>query len=126
MLIISRCIHFLTDWVQDLLEYKKKHRVLKVRMLDGSVKTLMVDDSHTVAQLMITICSKIGQLSRFFKTKIIHKKKSAVGDILTQFEMNEYQILFNDALCCESHIQRRLDFVEHHSIKLMVRKGSSL
>jgi len=45
---------------QDLLEYKKKHRVLRVRMLDGSVKTLMVDDSHTVAQLMITVCSKIG------------------------------------------------------------------
>jgi len=45
---------------QDLLEYKKKHRVLRVKMLDGSVKTLMVDDSHTVAQLMITVCSKIG------------------------------------------------------------------
>jgi len=45
---------------QDLLEYKKKHRVLRVRMLDGSVKTLMVDDSQTVAQLMITVCSKIG------------------------------------------------------------------
>jgi len=29
-------------------------------MLDGSVKTLMVDDSHTVTQLMITVCSKIG------------------------------------------------------------------
>ena len=45
---------------QDLLEYKKKHRVLRVKMLDGSVKTLMVDDSHTVSQLMITVCSKIG------------------------------------------------------------------
>jgi len=45
---------------QDLLEYRKKHRVLRVRMLDGSVKTLMVDDSHTVTQLMITVCSKIG------------------------------------------------------------------
>ena len=45
---------------QDLLEYKKKHRVLRVKMLDGSVKTLMVDDSHTVAQLMFTVCVKIG------------------------------------------------------------------
>jgi len=39
-------------------------------MLDGSVKTMYVDDSHTVSQLMITICSKIGKIdicSRIFK-----------------------------------------------------------
>ena len=46
--------------LQDLLEYKKKQRILRVRMLDGTVKTLQVDDSHTCAQLMITICSRIG------------------------------------------------------------------
>ena len=51
--------------LQDLLEYKKKQRVLRVRMLDGSVKTLYVDDSRTVSQLMIAICSKIGQ-TKFF------------------------------------------------------------
>ena len=31
-------------------------------MLDGAIKTLQVDDSHTVDHLMITVCSKIGQL----------------------------------------------------------------
>jgi len=30
-------------------------------MLDGSVKTLQVDDSHTVNQLMVAICSRIGR-----------------------------------------------------------------
>ena len=44
----------------DLLEYKRKQRILRVKLLDDSVKTLQVDDSHTVAQLMITICSRIG------------------------------------------------------------------
>ncbi|KHJ45469.1 I/LWEQ domain protein [Trichuris suis] len=44
----------------DLLEYKKKLRTLKVRMLDGTVKTLMVDDSLPVGQLMIVICARIG------------------------------------------------------------------
>ncbi|KRZ04679.1 Talin-1 [Trichinella zimbabwensis] len=44
----------------DLLEYKKKIRTLKVRMLDGAVKTLMVDDSLPVGQLMIVICARIG------------------------------------------------------------------
>ncbi len=47
-------------FLQDLIEYKKKQRILRVRMLDGTVKTLQVDDSHTVSQLMITICSRIG------------------------------------------------------------------
>ncbi|XP_067653820.1 talin-1-like isoform X2 [Haliotis asinina] len=44
----------------DLLEYKKKQRILKVRTLDGALKTLQVDDSHTVGQLMITICTRMG------------------------------------------------------------------
>ena len=46
---------------QDLLEYKRKQRILRVKLLDDSVKTLQVDDSHTVASLMITICSRIGE-----------------------------------------------------------------
>ncbi|ESN92443.1 hypothetical protein HELRODRAFT_115799 [Helobdella robusta] len=44
----------------DLLEYKKKIRTLRVRMLDDSVKTLFVDDSQNVSQVMLSICSKIG------------------------------------------------------------------
>lgn len=30
-------------------------------MLDGSVKTVMVDDSKTVGELLVTICSRIGK-----------------------------------------------------------------
>ncbi|ESO89699.1 hypothetical protein LOTGIDRAFT_218488 [Lottia gigantea] len=44
----------------DLLEYRKKHRILKVRTLDGALKTLQVDDSHTVGGLMVTICTRMG------------------------------------------------------------------
>ncbi|XP_040082608.1 talin-2 isoform X5 [Oryx dammah] len=44
----------------DILEYKKKQRPQKIRMLDGSVKTVMVDDSKTVGELLVTICSRIG------------------------------------------------------------------
>ena len=35
-------------------------RLLKVRMLDGTVKAVMVDDSQNVANLMVIICTKIG------------------------------------------------------------------
>ncbi|XP_049847483.1 talin-1 isoform X1 [Schistocerca gregaria] len=44
----------------DLLEYRKKLRTLRVRMLDGTVKTLLVDDSQPVVNLMVVICTKIG------------------------------------------------------------------
>ena len=50
---------------QDLLEYRKKLRTLRVRMLDGTVKTLLVDDSQPVANLMVVICTKIGE---YFKS----------------------------------------------------------
>ncbi|XP_047200330.1 talin-1 isoform X1 [Hippoglossus stenolepis] len=44
----------------DTLEYKKKHRPLKIRMLDGTVKTVMVDDSKIVSDMLMTICARIG------------------------------------------------------------------
>uniref|UniRef100_A0AAR2L5U6 Talin 1 n=1 Tax=Pygocentrus nattereri TaxID=42514 RepID=A0AAR2L5U6_PYGNA len=44
----------------DTLEYKKKQRPLKIRMLDGTVKTVMVDDSKIVSDLLMTICARIG------------------------------------------------------------------
>ncbi len=45
---------------QAAIEYRRKMRLLKVRMLDGTVKSLMVDDSQVVANLMVLICTKIG------------------------------------------------------------------
>ncbi|KAL0113705.1 hypothetical protein PUN28_012676 [Cardiocondyla obscurior] len=44
----------------DLLEYRRKIRTLRVRMLDGTLKTMLVDDSQPVANLMVVICTKIG------------------------------------------------------------------
>lgn len=44
----------------DLVEYRKKIRTLKVQMLDGAVKTMMIDDSQPVANLMVVICTKLG------------------------------------------------------------------
>jgi talin len=44
----------------DTLEYRKKMRLLKVRMLDGAIKTINVDDSQIVSNMMVIICTKIG------------------------------------------------------------------
>lgn len=46
--------------LQDLLEYKSKLRRLRIKTMDESVKTMFVDDSLPVSQLMVTICSKMG------------------------------------------------------------------
>jgi len=44
----------------NVLEFKTKMRTLRVRMLDGTVKTVFIDDSQPVANLMVVICTKIG------------------------------------------------------------------
>lgn len=44
----------------DLLEYRKKVRPLKVSTLDGTLKTLMIDDTQPVGNLMAVICAKLG------------------------------------------------------------------
>jgi len=48
---------------QDMLQYRKKLRPLRVRTLDSSIKTLLVDDSQTVAELTRTVCARIGETS---------------------------------------------------------------
>jgi hypothetical protein len=42
------------------VEYKTKYRSLKIRLLDGTIKVIHVDDSLIVAQLMVYICTKFG------------------------------------------------------------------
>ncbi|KAG6464798.1 hypothetical protein O3G_MSEX014738 [Manduca sexta] len=44
----------------DSLDYICKIRNLRVRMLDGTVKTMQVDQSKTIANLMFDICSRLG------------------------------------------------------------------
>uniref|UniRef100_H2ZQQ1 FERM domain-containing protein n=1 Tax=Ciona savignyi TaxID=51511 RepID=H2ZQQ1_CIOSA len=58
----------------DILEYKQKQRPLKVRTLDASIKTVMIDDSNTVDQLMITICTRLGIVN--------HEEYSLVRDAI--------------------------------------------
>ncbi|KAF7637661.1 FERM domain-containing protein [Meloidogyne graminicola] len=45
----------------DTLEYKNKIRSLRIRTSDGgAVKTIFVDESQPISQLMVVICSKMG------------------------------------------------------------------
>ncbi|KAJ3220116.1 Talin-1 [Dinochytrium kinnereticum] len=44
----------------DHLEFKKKHRVLKVKTLDDSVKQILVDESQPVTVIVKVVCDRIG------------------------------------------------------------------
>ncbi|XP_018648608.1 putative talin 2 [Schistosoma mansoni] len=44
----------------DTIEYRYRYRWLYIRTMDGTRKTLKVDDSKTVAELMLMICTKMG------------------------------------------------------------------
>ena len=55
------------------LEYRKKVRLLKVKMLDGALKSLMVDDSQTVGAMMALICTKIG-ITNYDEYSLVREK----------------------------------------------------
>lgn len=40
-------------------------------MLDGAVKTLMIDDSQPVGQLMVVICTRIGKKTKTNYSRIL-------------------------------------------------------
>uniref|UniRef100_A0A6B2KWB8 FERM domain-containing protein n=1 Tax=Arcella intermedia TaxID=1963864 RepID=A0A6B2KWB8_9EUKA len=51
----------------DVLEYKKKHRNLTVRLADGTSKRMVIDDSQTVGGISAAIGQKLGVKSSFFE-----------------------------------------------------------
>jgi talin len=46
--------------VQSVLEYKKKHRPLKISLVDGTVKTVLIDDSFVVSEIVEHVGKKMG------------------------------------------------------------------
>ncbi|XP_030649998.1 talin-2 isoform X2 [Chanos chanos] len=69
----------------DVLEYKKKQRPQKIKMLDGAIKTIMVDDSKTVGELLVTICSRIGITNyeeySLIQEQVEEKKEDGTGTL---------------------------------------------
>src|SRR3989338_6378279 len=41
------------------IEYKKKHRQIKVKLLDDTQKVILVDESSTVAEITLVIADKL-------------------------------------------------------------------
>lgn len=52
----------------DILEFRKKHRVLKVKTLDLSIKAILVDESQPVSILVDVVCQRIGSIPTNLRT----------------------------------------------------------
>ncbi|XP_043217689.1 talin-2-like isoform X2 [Amphibalanus amphitrite] len=70
---------------EDVIEYRKKLRPLRVRMLDGTVKTMLVDDSQIVSNLMVTICTKIGIINHEEYSLIREKEEEEQENVKPNF-----------------------------------------
>uniref|UniRef100_A0A1I8B0K3 FERM domain-containing protein n=1 Tax=Meloidogyne hapla TaxID=6305 RepID=A0A1I8B0K3_MELHA len=79
----------------DTLEYKNKIRSLRVRTLDGgAVKTIFVDESQPVSQLMVVICSKMG-IANHEEYSLVRGSSPALDDE-NGYGRDQYQIQRND------------------------------
>eukprot|EP00179_Madagascaria_erythrocladioides_P023475 CAMPEP_0198344436 /NCGR_PEP_ID=MMETSP1450-20131203/67599_1 /TAXON_ID=753684 ORGANISM="Madagascaria erythrocladiodes, Strain CCMP3234" /NCGR_SAMPLE_ID=MMETSP1450 /ASSEMBLY_ACC=CAM_ASM_001115 /LENGTH=590 /DNA_ID=CAMNT_0044049691 /DNA_START=77 /DNA_END=1845 /DNA_ORIENTATION=+ len=56
----DRTLQFYDLKSDDLLLYKKKHRPLKVLLVDGAQRTVMIDDADVVGDIVVTIGRKMG------------------------------------------------------------------
>ncbi|XP_062512011.1 talin-like [Corticium candelabrum] len=62
----------------DLLEYKKKMRPLRVKMMDGALKTVLIDDSHNVDQLVKAVCNRIGIMNDEEFSLVVEEEETPV------------------------------------------------
>ena len=44
---------------QSEVYYKKKHRMLKVKLVDGTSKTVLIDDSSSIGEIAAVVCKKV-------------------------------------------------------------------
>ena len=56
--------HFCVGFFKYLIEYKRRSRNLRVKTLDDTTKTIAIEDSLVVQQLVVVVCEKFGSSLR--------------------------------------------------------------
>ena len=87
----------------DVLEYRIKQRPLRVKMMDESVKTHMVDDSQNVSELIKSVCARIGlsnpeEFSFIAEEELKKPLKKAAGMSQKKMETLKKQLHTDDNL----------------------------
>lgn len=57
---MNRSLDFFDLKSGDLVEYKKKTRALRIRFVDEALKTILIDESRPVREVVDAICERIG------------------------------------------------------------------
>ncbi|EGC38365.1 actin binding protein [Dictyostelium purpureum] len=92
---MEKTLQFYDLKINDELDYKKKHRPLKVRLMDETVKTLLVDDSLTVAEILEIIGKRIG-IKNYEEFSLQNETKE--GEWLTHSQPLHEQGVSDDAI----------------------------
>lgn len=73
----------------DTLEYKNKIRQLRIRTLDGgAIKTVSVDESQPVSQLMVVICSKMG-IANHEEYSLVRNSRDYISHHIVDDQIND-------------------------------------
>lgn len=81
----NRTLDFYDMKSGDTVDYKKKHRPLRVKLMDGAVKTVLVDDSQNVADMVEQICKRIG-IQNFDEFSIQHDPAGEASQAIVKRE----------------------------------------
>ena len=87
--------------VQDTLAYLKRMRMLKVKTPDNANRTMMVEESKTVDQLMDVICHRIG-ITNTQEYSLASPRKAEVENVDTMRETKAREL---DALRSKIHTE---------------------
>ena len=66
---------------------------MQIRLLDGQIHKLMIDDSQIVSQLMIDICSKIG-IANYYEYSLINDISENEKDKTATLKKVNYNKIF--------------------------------
>ncbi|BHF59798.1 Talin-1 [Sparganum proliferum] len=92
------------------VEYKSKLRRLIISTMDGTRKTLQVDESKTIADLMLTICGKMG-ITNHEEYSLIHEKARMQTIRKGKSQLREYDRL--EKLKQKLHTDDDLNWLSH-------------
>ncbi|KAM9970706.1 hypothetical protein ACTFIR_002570 [Dictyostelium discoideum] len=107
------------------LDYKKKHRPQKFKLLDGTIKTQLVDESQNVSEIVNSICKKMG-----IKNPEEYSLMNAAGAWLNNTQIlseqgiseNDITVLMKKFFFNDANIDRN-DPVQLHLLFVQCRDG---
>ncbi len=56
----NKTLNFYDIRTGDAVEFKRRHRPLRVCLMDGATKTALIDDTAPVSQIVLAVCERIG------------------------------------------------------------------